>query len=357
MPLTRNATVPARPNRGQTKLGPWLLLLVLAACNERALSGAHRGAGDDAGGIPGGLSAEQAARVVARVGDRTITLGDYAATLDRMDTFDRLRYQSAERRKELLDEIIDVELLAQDARTRGLDKQPDTQEALRQILRDALLVEARSGLPPPADIPEEEVRAYYEAHRDDYREPERRRASHIVLKDRDAAVHLSAEAKRATPVQWGELYMKHSTDAPKKASPNQPVEMIGDLGIVGPPGEVRGDNPRFPPEIRAALFALKGIGDVTDKPVQAAGAWHLVRMTGKTDGHERSLLEAERTIRVSILQAKISEREKALEADLRRKFPVTVDDQALTSVEVPNIFEEGADAGAGRAASGDAGHR
>src|SRR5262249_28447836 len=150
---------------------------------------------------------------------------------------------------------------------------------------------------------------------DEFREPERRRASHIILKDREAAQRLLPEAKRATPAQWGELYMKHSTDAPKKASPNQPVEMIGDLGIVGAPGDVRGDNPRVPAEIRAALFTLKAVGDVTEKPVQGPGGFYLVRMTGKTDGHERSLLEAERTIRVSILQAKISEREKALETD------------------------------------------
>ena len=34
--------------------------------------------------------AEQAARVVAKVGDRTITLGDYARALERMDSDDRL---------------------------------------------------------------------------------------------------------------------------------------------------------------------------------------------------------------------------------------------------------------------------
>ena len=52
------------------------------------------------------LSPEQATRTLAKVGDRVITLGDFAATLERMDQFDRLRYQTKERRKELLDEII-----------------------------------------------------------------------------------------------------------------------------------------------------------------------------------------------------------------------------------------------------------
>src|SRR4051812_22176008 len=55
------------------------------------------------------LTPEQAKQVLARVGDDTITLGDYAAALEHMDQFDRLRYQSPERRKELLDEMITVQ--------------------------------------------------------------------------------------------------------------------------------------------------------------------------------------------------------------------------------------------------------
>src|SRR5512133_3831503 len=50
------------------------------------------------------LTPEEAAQVLARVGEVTITLGDYAAALERMDRYERLRYQSADRRKILLDE-------------------------------------------------------------------------------------------------------------------------------------------------------------------------------------------------------------------------------------------------------------
>ena len=46
----------------------------------------------------GALSPEQAAQVLAKVGTSTITLGDYVAALEHMDQFDRLRYQSPERR-------------------------------------------------------------------------------------------------------------------------------------------------------------------------------------------------------------------------------------------------------------------
>jgi hypothetical protein len=304
----------------------------LAACNEKALD---RGKRSDAGVVPGGLTAEQAALVVAKVGDRTITLGDYAATLERMDQFDRLRYQSPERRRELLDEIIDVELLAQDARRKKLDEQPETQQVIRQVLRDALLSEARRGLPPPADISSDEIRAYFEAHRDDFREPERRRVAHIVVKDKETAAKVLPLAKKASSKEWGNLFLKYSLDAPKKGVPVPPLEMAGDLGIVGPPGDSRGDNPRVSAAVRAAAFELGSIGDVLGRSVQDEAGYHVVRLVGKTDAHDRTLADADRSIRVAILQAKIADREKALETELRKQFPVTIDEQALAKVEVP----------------------
>jgi peptidyl-prolyl cis-trans isomerase C len=309
------------------------LLTLGAGCNERALDRAKLG---DAGPAPAGrLSPEQASRVLAKVGDRTITLGDYAATLERMDQFDRLRYQSAERRKELLEEIIDAELLAQDARQKKLDQQPETQQAIRQILREALLAEAKHGLPAPADIPADEIRAYFETHRDDFREPERRRVAHIVVKDKDTATKVLALAKKANAREWGELFLRQSLDAPKKGSPAQPLELSGDLGIVGPPGDSRGDNPRVPEAVRAGVFELAAVGDVLGRPIQAEGGFHVVRMVGKTDAHERALSDADRSIRVALLQAKIADREKKLEAELRQQFPVTIDEQALAKVDVP----------------------
>jgi len=273
--------------------------------------------------------------VVARVGDRTITLGDYAATLERMDQFDRLRYQSPERRKELLQEIIDVELLAQDARKRKLDEEPETQQAIRQVLRDAILADAKKDLPAPVDIPEAEVRAYYEAHRDEYREPERRRVAEIVVKDKDTANKVIGLAKKTNSREWGELFKSHSIVPLRKGPEGQPLEMAGDLGLVGPPGDPRGDNPRVPPDVRAAIFEIGEIGEVLSRPVQAGDGFHVIRMLGKSDAHDRSLSDADRSIRVAILQAKIAEREKALEAELRRQFPVTVDEQALAKVELP----------------------
>ncbi|HTJ85376.1 MAG TPA: peptidyl-prolyl cis-trans isomerase, partial [Polyangiaceae bacterium] len=160
------------------------LLLVVASALSAGCGDTGAATTGSASAAPAlGLSPEQASRVVAKVGDNAITLGDYAATLDRMDPYDRTRYQTADRKRQLLKEMIDLELLAIEAKRRGLDKDPAAQEATRQVLRDSLLSEVHKTLPTPTEIPMDEVKAYYDAHIEDYREPERRRVSAIVLDD------------------------------------------------------------------------------------------------------------------------------------------------------------------------------
>jgi peptidyl-prolyl cis-trans isomerase C len=293
---------------------------------------------------PGKLPPELKSRVLAKVGDKEITLGDYAATLERMDQFERLRYQSADRRRDLLDEIIKVELLAAEARRRGLHEEPEVKERLRLVLRDEVLREARSKLPTPAEIPESEVRKYYEEHRDDFRDPERRRVSHIVMKSEADAKKVLEQARGASPKQWGELVKKHSLEA--AAAGNAPLELAGDLGIVGAPGTSRGDNPRVPEPVRKAVFQIDSIGGVHSELVVVDGKLHIVRMTGKTEARDRALAEAERTIRVALLHERLDQVEKKLEAELRKKYEVKVDEAALKKVDVPSLEQKDAsDAG------------
>lgn len=323
----------------------WIVPAVLAAlasgCNDKALEQVP-----DAGGQPvSGLPPEQAAKIVAKVGERTITLGDFARTLERMDPFDRLRYQTKERRRELLQEMIDVELLAQEARRRGLDKRPDVEDALRQIYRDALLQKVRDALPPPAAISAAEVKAYYDANADRFNEPERRRVSAIVLNGKaEAEKVLTAAQATKNATEWGGLFLKNSITAPRVRGPNDPVDLAGDLGIVGPPGDAKGGNTRVPEAAREAVFKLPAVGQIVPSVIEADGKFFVVRLSGMTAGHKRSLAEADRTIRVAILQQKLAEMEKKLDEELRAKFPVQIDDKALGGVQLPGALVDAATA-------------
>jgi len=49
--------------------------------------------------------------------------------------------------------MIDVILLADEAREKGYDKDPATAQEIREVLRDAILKKAHDGVPAPNDIP------------------------------------------------------------------------------------------------------------------------------------------------------------------------------------------------------------
>lgn len=282
---------------------------------------------------PTSLTPEQSKQVLAKVGDDTITLGDYAAALEHMGQFDRLRYQSKERRKELLDEMITVQLLAKEATAKGYDKDPLAQQEMRAILRDSILAEARKNAPLPADIPESEVRAWFEAHRAEYKDPERRRLSIIVLRDESTARAVLDAAKKDTDGRkWGELVRAKSIDSQARA--NVPLDLAGDVGIVSPPNDPRGENSRVTPEVRAAAFEIAEPGAVADKVIASQGKFYVVRLTQKLAAHERAYEEAERSIRLKLAQDKTRAKEAELIAELRKSIKVEVDEGALATVKI-----------------------
>jgi len=324
--------------RGALALGAGL---AGAACNDKAL--------DSTTNVDGGrrlassISAEQASRVLAKVGSHTITLGEFVAAIEHMDQFDRLRYQSPERRRELLAEMVNIQLLADEAEAKGYDKDPAVQQEIRGILRDAMLAEAHKGAPSANEVSEADVRAFYEKNRATFREPERRRVSAIVLLDPvTARAVLELAMKVKTAAEWGELVRAKSVDPTAKA--NVPVDLLGDLGIVSPPDDVMAQpNVKVPLEVRTALFRVAKIGDVHDKVVESAEhKYYVIRLTQKTDAHERTYAEAERSIRVRLVQDKMREKEDALLAQLKAEFPVQIDDAVLATVKVDLAPDGGA---------------
>src|SRR5260370_22067065 len=81
--MTRGLLYSSRPMRGQSP-GLALALAIAAAgsaCKRAAVSQV------DAGAAGGSLGPEGANQVLARVGERAITLGDYVAALEHMDEF------------------------------------------------------------------------------------------------------------------------------------------------------------------------------------------------------------------------------------------------------------------------------
>lgn len=186
-----------------------------------------------------------------------VTADELKKKLDEQSPFVRARYATLDRKKEFLENLIRFELLAREARARGLDKDPEVQETLSKIMVQKLVRQAFDD--EKAKPSDDEVRKYYDAHVDEFVKPERIRVSAVLFNAPAGSPQRaakSAEAKKAlarvksegqkNPLAFSNVARELSEDAPTKASG-------GDLGY-----RTREElTAQYSAELAGAAFALK----------------------------------------------------------------------------------------------------
>lgn len=314
--------------------------LALSACGGKDKPQPHTAAPAPAAHEPerkNGLTPEQSKQVLAKVGDTVITLGDFAERLGDQSPYLRARYNSPERRREFLDNMVRFELLALEAKKRGEDKLPDVQRVRRQIMVQEMMKEMFDDKGVKlSDITDAEIEAYYNAHKDEFHKPAQRRASHILFKDKvkDRAKADAALKKLLAAGGDMELFRKLAAD-------NQDADTkdrFGDLRFFArepAPGE------SAPPKaVREAAFSLQKVGDVYPKLIESEQGLHVLELTGERDALDRSLQDARRLIQNRLWREK---REAAIDkfvGGLRAKADVKENLDLLEQVKVDTSTDQ-----------------
>ncbi|MCA9608115.1 MAG: peptidyl-prolyl cis-trans isomerase [Myxococcales bacterium] len=286
------------------------------------------GATPDEGPRTHGLTEEQAAQVLAKVGDVEISVGDVANELASKGSFIRTRYQSPERRREFLDQMIRFELLAQEAERRGYDELPEVQRTRKQMLIRRFIAD-RFETDGPEAITDDQVREYYESHRSEFHTPEQVRASHILFRDRNAAQRVLREVL-ASPSDlrlWRDLAEQHNTDEATR-------DRFGDLRFFARTEERAEGDPEVPPEVVQAAFAIERIGGISGELIHTSAGWHIVKLTGRRAAMHRSLDEASTSIRNRLFRESRENAIQALLDELRAESDVEENLEALEDVHL-----------------------
>jgi len=290
----------------------------------------------DGGG--NGLSPEDARKVLAKVDGTTISLGEFADRINQQSPYLRARYNSPERRREFLDNLIRFELLAQEAERRGYGNDPEVQRTLKQVMIQRLMKQDFEDKVKVESISEEDMRKYYDEHRDEYHKPEQVRASIILVKDRAKAERLLREIQSKA----GDARFFRQT-AQEQSEDNETKARGGDLRYFSRPSERRADEPPVPAEVATAAFELSSVGDVAANLVKAGTGNYIVKLTGKRKALDRSFDEVRRTIQNRLWRERRQAEIERFVEDLRKQANVRVHEDVLNEIHVDTTVPSGSE--------------
>lgn len=266
---------------------------------------------------------------LARVGDVVITVGQLAERINRMSRYVRGRYQSLEKKRNLLDSMVEFEVLAKEAERRGFSKNPDVVRMLRQVMIQRLRQRVVEEKVKRADITDKDVQAYYDKHKNQYNKPETVRVSHILLATEAAAKKVLAEVKSKgnDPRAFRGIVQKYSTD-------NATKRRAGDLRYF-----TREDK-RVPKPVIEAAFKLEKRGDVAG-PIKSAKGWHIIKLTHRRKAINRKVDDpkVKQQIVTRILREKRREALDAYKKALRAGATVKIYDKRLADVKIDTTVQ------------------
>jgi peptidyl-prolyl cis-trans isomerase C len=271
--------------------------------------------------------------IVAHVGDEVITADEFKHRIDEQSPFLRARYGTLERKKELLEALIRNELLAQEAQREGLDKSPAVRDATKRAMIQELIKKQLDEKMSGADIADAELKAFYDAHLDDYVKPERARVYHIFLPAKDGKEKAQAKAKASALLKdiqarekKGEVNAFQAA-AIKESKDPLSAPMGGDLRFLSKDELAKSHGA----ELAKAAFDLKSPGEVAG-PLETATGVELVKLQVKTVALNRSFEESKETVRGRMARERRSRQYDDFVKKLRDQGKVSIDEVELAKV-------------------------
>jgi len=316
-----------------------LVVVAVVAISVSLISCSKNGSSNEKGGVSSGTSAEsqEGNRMAVKVNGQIVTEQEVAAEENRIrqQLEGRVSPQQIAQmgeviHKQAIENLINKVLLEQavakenikvkqediDARMNELKKSFASEEEFEQrlaalgIKKEELIKDIESGLgiealldretDKVADATDEEVETFYKDNVEQFKQPERIRASHILIAFTDGESDSSkAEKKLRAAKILGEIkagadFAQMATmysDCPSKAQG-------GDLGYF--------EHGRMVKPFEDAAFALKNVGDISDV-VETQFGYHIIKLTDRQEARVVPLDEAKEDIRAYLTGEKKKE--------------------------------------------------
>ena len=199
-------------------------------------------------------------KILARVGSQDITESEVLEFIKPFGQQAVMLYGSEQGKKMIIDDVISMRLFALDAEEKNLDKTPEFLKNLESLKRTMLAQESMREVVKNLEITDDEAKKFFDENPKLFTQPERVRASHILVSDDVILKKVQEELKAGK--SFDVLAKEFSIDPGSAANG-------GDLGEF-PKGVMV-------PEFEKTAFELKNPGDISE-PVKSQFGWHIIKL-------------------------------------------------------------------------------
>jgi peptidyl-prolyl cis-trans isomerase C len=280
----------------KSTLGLALLLAVITACSDKP---------------------NASSQALAIINGKEITASEFDLRWSQIPDYARKTFAGPTGRKKFLEDLINHELLLQEAKNRGFDRDRAFLERVERFKERSLLERLRiEEVDAQVRVTMEEMKAYYAANPANFTASGEFRASHILVKTQEEAFDLKKRLVQGE--DFAALARKVSLDLSTRYKG-------GDLGFI--------KKGLMMPQFEKVLLALK-VGE-TSLPVATPFGNHIIKLVEHTPGAPLSFEEAKEQVREELLYEKRRKRYDEFVGLLRAKAKLRVADIPAPVSKIP----------------------
>jgi peptidyl-prolyl cis-trans isomerase C len=260
---------------------------------------------------------------LVRINNVSISLEEFQQMLEKQPLEGKMRLVSEKGTRDFLENyVIPREVLYQEAKKRGLDKNKETQakieDARRAILIEALLEE---GLRGRGEVSDEEIQRYYKENQALFTEPQEIKIRHIVVNTEPALKEV------VTKLSQGESFEKLASTY----NIGKFKEDGGNLGYIR-----RGQlAPPFA-QFEEAAFSLRKRGEISEV-ISTPYGYHIIRLEDMRGSTLRPLNQVKERIHFFLQPKKRQEAYLAYVKEAKSKAKVLVNEKLWTEEEKKEV--------------------
>jgi len=248
-------------------------------------------------------------KILATVGDKVITIDDYKEEYAILPA----SYRDAVNfnKTQFLESLINKHLLFQEAKKKGIENSKDVKRLLKKVEEEIIIQEfLDKEISDRVEVTDAEIEKYYGENKNNYMEPVKIKASHILVDSEILATKIIGDIKEGA--DFAELAKEYSLDIPTKAKG-------GDLGYF--------DKGTLLAEFEEACDRL-GVGEISEV-VKTDLGYHVIKILDKKEAELKTLEDVKDDIKRELLLDKEISLYDTLIAELRKNCDISIDNELL----------------------------